>query len=477
VTRRPPALLAVALALALVAGACGGGDSGGGGGEGARGRDTEIDPGLCPTDALEAATGPVEIEFWHAMAATNEETLTAMVRDYNQSQDQVHVNLTFTGTYDETLDRYLTSLRTGDLPDLVQLEETTLQTMIDSGSTVPAQACIEASGYDTSDLLPAVLGEFQVEDVLWPMPFNISNPVFYYDKNDFEAAGLDPEQPPTTLDEMLEAGRAIVEAGAAQKAMSLEVQPWYPEQWSSMADQALVDNTNGRDDRATEATLDNETMIGIFQWIRDMVDDDLIFDVGRNPTGADHLLAIASGDAAFTIGTSGALGAIYDALGTGEVDATGVELGVGALPGPVAGGPTSAGGAALWMVANGTTDEERAATWDFLTWLVDTPQQARWHISTGYIPISAAASEDPEVQALWAERPGFQVAYDQLADDNLPPGGGGPVIGAYVEFRDVLENAIEDLVLNGADPTELAAQVQADATEAIESYNDRVGGG
>jgi hypothetical protein len=49
------------------------------------------------------------------------------------------------------------------------------------------------------------------------------------------------------------------------------------------------------------------------------------------------------------------------------------------------------------------------------------------------------------------------------------------VIGAYVEFRDVLENAVEDLVLNDADPAEVAARVQDEATEAIESYNQRVG--
>jgi sn-glycerol 3-phosphate transport system substrate-binding protein len=471
-------ILGLLVALALVAAACGGGDDGGGGGgaaEGAQGREAEVDPGLCPVDALETADGPVEIEFWHAMTASNEETLTAMVRDYNRSQDRVHVNLVFTGSYDDTLDRYLTGLRSNELPQLVQLEETTLQTMIDSGSTVPAAACVEASDFDTSDLLPAVLGEFEVEGTLWPMPFNVSNPVFYYDRNDFQAAGLDPDQPPATLDEMMEMGQQIVDAGAAETAMSLEVQPWYPEQWSSMAGEPLVDNNNGRDARAETATLNNDTMLGIFQWIRDMVDAGLIFNVGRNPSGADHFFALANGDAAFTIGTSGALGSVYDALDSGSVE-TDVDIGVGPLPGPVAGGPTSAGGAALWTVANGSTPEEIAATWDFEQWLVAPAQQARWHVNTGYIPISAAASEDPDVQALWAERPGFQVAYEQLADDNLPPGGGGPVIGAYVEFRNALEDAIEALVLNDADPQAALDDAQAAAAEAIASYNDRVPG-
>ena len=178
--KRTPLILVLLTVLALVAAACGGGDDGGGGGssEGAQGRDAEVDASLCPTDALEAATEPVQIEFWHAMTASNEETLNEMVADYNASQDAVEVTAVFTGSYDETLDRYLTGLRSGELPQIAQLEETTLQTMIDSGSTVPAAACVAASDYDTSDILPSVLAEFEVEGTLWPMPFNVSNPVF-----------------------------------------------------------------------------------------------------------------------------------------------------------------------------------------------------------------------------------------------------------------------------------------------------------
>ena len=140
----------------------------------------------------------------------------------------------------------------------------------------------------------------------------------------------------------------------------------------------------------------------------------------------------------------------------------------------MAGGPTSAGGAALSIVANGSSPEQIAATWDFVRYLVDPVQQAFWHVNTGYIPISFTPSEDADVQALWADRPGYQVAYEQLADENLPPGGGGPVIGAYVEFRNALEDAIEALVLDNADPTATAASLQEEADAAIASYNDRV---
>ncbi len=68
---------------------------------------------------------------------------------------------------------------------------------------MPAQSCIKADHYDTSDYVPARRSTGTGSNkVLYPMPFNVSNPVLYYNKNAFRAAGLDPEKPPTTLDEV-----------------------------------------------------------------------------------------------------------------------------------------------------------------------------------------------------------------------------------------------------------------------------------
>jgi sn-glycerol 3-phosphate transport system substrate-binding protein len=471
-------MAAAGLAAVLVLGACGGGDDGGGGGGGgdgdgqAAGPD-EVDPSLCPVDALESASGPVKITFWHAMTAANEETLTELVDDYNASQDEVDVELVFSGSYDDTRDKYVTALRGGDLPDVVQLEETAIQLMIDSQSAVPAQACVDAEGYDTSDFVPRVLGEFSVEDVLWPMPFNVSNPVLFYNRKAFEAAGLDPDDPPATLDELTETSRTIVDSGAADYGMAVELSAWYVEQWLNIAGQSVVDNDNGRSGRATAATLDNDPALEALTWVKDMVDDGLAVSVGRNSSGADHLLAVGSGQAAMTIGTSAALGSVYDVLAGG--DFPNVEPGVGPFPSLAADGPggVAAGGAALWIV-NRSTDEEQAAAWDFVKWLDEPEQQARWHVGTGYIPIRQSAAEMTEVTDLWAERPGFRVAYEQLTAEGDPPGGAGPVVGGYDDVREAIQSGLERMIA-GSDPASVLSQIQSEADAAIEDYNQRTG--
>jgi sn-glycerol 3-phosphate transport system substrate-binding protein len=468
--RRATTLLGPLVALALLAAACGDDDNGGDAAP-APPREEVVDPARCPVDALDEADGPTTITFWHAMTAANETTLQQLTQEYNASQDRVQVNLVFRGTYAETLEAYRQSTRGQNQPNLVQLEETTIQQVIDSETAIPADACIEAAGYDTGDILPRVLDQYTVEDTLWPVPFNTSNPVLYYNRLAFEAAGLDPDDPPSTLQELTDAAQAITESGAATQGYALEMQAWYLEQLFAKAGEPIVDNDNGRSARATEALIDSEVGQEVFAWVAEMLESGWAMNVGRNPGGQDAFLAIASENAAMTLGTSAALGSIYDVLTSNPDIASRVELGVSPLPGSDAGG-VQVGGAALWLVDTGT-DAQKAAAWDYASWLLEAPQQARWHIGTGYIPNSIAAADDADVAALWAERPGFRVAYDQLTTTQGP---GGPVIGDYVSFREAIIQGLER-VADGTDPAQALAQADETATRAVQDYNRRVGAG
>ena len=48
---------------------------------------------------------------------------------------------------------------------------------------------------DISDILTRVVQYYSVGGVLYPVPFNVSNPVLYYNKVAFRKAGLDPAKP------------------------------------------------------------------------------------------------------------------------------------------------------------------------------------------------------------------------------------------------------------------------------------------
>ena len=87
---------------------------------------------------------------------------------------------------------------------------------------------------------------------------------------------------------------------------------------------------------------------------------------------------------------------------------------------------------------------------------------------------SVGFEKSAEVQKFWTERPGFKVAYDQLANAKAPKGGGGPLIGDYLGFRNVIESSIEAVLANG-DVAKAQSKAQADATAVIKDYNKRIG--
>jgi sn-glycerol 3-phosphate transport system substrate-binding protein len=473
-TRR--GLLAILLAVSLVATACGGGadeaaDDGGsasGGNDTVPGGDDAADT-ACPVDALDDVDGPVSITLWHSMSGSNEEAINSLTDRYNASQDRVRVETAFQGTYDENRDKYIGTLRGGgDKPEVIQLSEVSAQIMVDSASIVAVQECVDASGYDLGGFLPGLVDQFRIEGVLWSLPFQLSNPVVYYDRSDFIAAGLDPDDFPETFTELLDVARTLVASGVVDTAIALDIDSWLIEQWIAKSGTPVVDNGNGRDGRATRANLDTPITAEIFDLYSTLISEGLLDNTGRSTDDAlDKYLAVAFGTAAMTIGTSASLGQIYTQLGAFPD----IEIGVAPLPGPTNGGIT-AGGGSLYLVED-ADPAERAAVWDFMTWLNEPAQQVEWSRLTGYIPTQVGAQDDPDLAALWSERPGYRVAFDQLASQG-PDALGFPVMGDYPGFREAVEQALEDLV-EGLDPAEALARAQADATEAIDAYNERIG--
>ena len=93
------------------------------------------------------------------------------------------------------------------------------------------------------------------------MPLNISTPVLFYNKAMFEEAGLDPDRPPITLEELRDYSQQIVDSGAATYGIALDAGAnsggaWFLEQWFARAGLPYADNDNGRTARATQVLFD-----------------------------------------------------------------------------------------------------------------------------------------------------------------------------------------------------------------------------
>jgi sn-glycerol 3-phosphate transport system substrate-binding protein len=431
--------------------------------------------GKCPLGALRSAKSkPVEITYWHSMTRANEETLQRLTDRFNSSQNDVRVALVNQTTYIDTINKFRAGLSSGDLPDLVMIEDTGLQQMIDTQAVLAAQACVDADKYDLSDHLKRVVDYYSVKGKLWPMPFNVSNPVLYYNKKAFQTAGLDPNNPPKTLDEVKSAAQTLKNSGTVSQAgFGLKLDPWYLEQWSALGGKTYVNNGNGRKSRATGTTFDNATGKEIFTFLNEMVSQGLArTNPSEGSNAFDNLLGIGNGNFGMTIDTSAALGTIQQVLAGGEYP--NVELGVAPMPGPKGKGGVLVGGAANY-ISRKSSPEKQAAAWRFAKFLNEPESQADWSVGTGYIPITTAAANLPQVQQLWSANPAFKVSYDQLVGGVANTATAGPVIGDYQGVRDVVLDS-EQQMFGGMSPSAALKQAKQDANAKIEEYNSRVSG-
>ena len=462
---RAAAVLAAVLALA----ACGGGDDSGDASRATEGGGTAPPAEQCPVGALDGLDEPVRITFWHQLQANNEVVLERQVKRFNESQDAVRVKLLFQG--DEVLTKYRAGMESGDLPALLQIEETQVQAMVDSRGTVPMQACVDAADYALDDFIPRALAFYTTQDVLRSMPWNPSHPILLYNRLAFEEAGLDPDDPPATLAEVREYAQRIVDSGAAAHGLALRVQPFFNEFWYALDGQVYANNGNGRDDRATAAELDNETGRELWTWLDDMVDSGLALNSGPSDANPDNLLAIGTGDAAMTFDSSSVVGPVMEVLGTGQFP--GVEIGAAPFPGIEEGGGLEVGEGSLWILDG--SPEQRAAAWAFVQFLVDPEQLVELHVETNYIPIRRSVADDPRVKEHWVQQPLFRVAYDQLVTGPETDATAGAVIGDFQGVRDAVEDALTAMFAGKLTPEEALAQAQREADAAIADYNDRLG--
>jgi len=469
----------VAISTALLAAACSGGGggkssagtaTGGTGGTNAPGATKPPAKGACPVGAVAAsAQKPVQITMWHSMTQANLQTLTKLTDQFNASHPDIHVNLVNQTSYEDTLTKYKAVLGGGQRPDVVQVQDVDQQLVIDSRSTLPVQDCIAAEHTDTSDFMAKALSYYTVQGTLYSLPFALSNPVLYYNKAAFVKAGLDPNTPPATLDDLRADSQKIVQSGAAKYGLALKDDPWHLEEWSAMAGALYANNGNGRTGRATAAEFGGPVGQQVYSWLSGMARDKLAESTPF--VGFDNLLAIGNNVAAMTIDTSAALGTIFSVLATGQYK--NVTLGVAPLPGPVAGGPTIPAGSSLF-VTSGTSPAREEAAFMFAEWLTEAPQQAQWAAGTGYMPVRTSAVSLPALQQAWAARPELRVAYDQLTRGANTVAAQGPVIGDMEGVRTDVENA-ETKLFQGSDPATTLKQLVSDANSVISDYNARVG--
>ena len=419
--------------------------------------------------------GAVKIDFWHSMGGDiGGKAIPKLATDFNMSQDKCYVTPTYQGTYDDSLNKLKAGLQSKDIPAVVQLFDIGTRLMVDLKVATPVQDFIDAEKYDVSDLETNVLAYYTVDGKQWSMPFNTSNPMLYYNKDMFKAAGLDPEKPPRTWAEFEEAAAKLTQKDASGKVTipgaTFAIYGWFFEQLLAASGGYYADNENGRAAPATKAAFNSPEGVAVLELWKKMYDAGTMGNLGRKTVDVRN--AFMAGQTAMIIESTATLRGMMD---TAEGK---FELGTAFLPRPneeaFDKSGTIIGGASVWIL-NGRPEEEQQCAWEFIKFVSAPAQQAYWHTMSGYYPIRKAAYDEALDKEWRAKYPDFQTAIDQLhaAPNNRFTQGG--LIGVFPTARQTIEGAIEEVLAGKGTPQEVLDKAAASVTAAIEEYNITMG--
>ncbi|MCC5979518.1 MAG: sn-glycerol-3-phosphate ABC transporter substrate-binding protein UgpB [Salinarimonas sp.] len=392
--------------------------------------------------ATHAQAQPVEIDFWHAMGGELGDRTQDVVDGFNESQEEFRVNAVYRGNYTETMTSAIAAFRARQQPHLVQVFEVgTASMMAAEGAIFPVYRLMEEHGrdWDPSAYLPSVVGYYADPDGnMLSMPFNSSTPVMYYNRDAMEAAGLDPNTPPTTWGELIDMSRAIIDTGAAECGFTTGWQSWVQlENFSALHNVPFATNANGFEGLDTEFRFNSDLHVRHIANMKEWQDEDVFRYGGRR---SDPAPLFYNGECAFYMNSSAAQ--------AGVAANTDFEFGVGMLPyyDDVEGAPQNSiiGGATLWVL-NGHTDEEYAAVAAFFDYLSEAEVQADWHQVTGYLPITMASFELSQEQGFYEVNPGTDTSILQMTLNEPTEHSRGLRLGNFVQIRDVINEELEEV--------------------------------
>ena len=393
---------------------------------------------------LALAQAQTQLDFWHAFTdEPRSNWIEERAAEWSEQNPDFVMNVASKGSYPETLQATILGARQGDTPHVVQVYEIGSQLALDAGIFTPVAEV--AGDFDLSDYIEPVINYYTIDGQINSIPFNSSSPILYSNKTLMERAGLDPENPPQTYGEILSACETIAASEVSADCFGVSLNGWFFEQWMAQQGVPLLNNDNGRAERATEANYTGEAFQNIASFFKELNDAGYYTYTGtlEDWDGSDAIFT--NQEAVFHITSTADLGNL-----TTAAEENGFELGAGLLPiaDDAERNGVVIGGASLWLMGDKPTEEQTAAL-DFVLYMTNTENMVSWHKLTGYYPVRNSSVDALEAEGWFEQNPNYRVAFDQLLDTQVNSATAGALSGNMQELRAITEETMQR-IFNGA---------------------------
>jgi multiple sugar transport system substrate-binding protein len=187
---------------------------------------------LCTTGLLvfvrpkdDTPNDRIVLHLWRAIGA--EEVEPVVPQWFNESQDKIYVK-TISLPFIEIEQKFLTSAVGNFPPDLFEYFGSVAQWST-RGALLPLDGFIERDSFDRSSVFAALWNDMMWDGRTYAIPTGAGDEAFYWNKDHFRKAGLDPEHPPATWKELEEYALKLT---TYAKDGSIEQAGYIPGYWS-----------------------------------------------------------------------------------------------------------------------------------------------------------------------------------------------------------------------------------------------------
>lgn len=379
---------------------------------------------------------------------------------FNAEHPDIKATAVYTGSYDETNIKTRAAIKAGRPPAAVIMSANFVLEYQINGEIQPLDPLVEADGQTPDAFMgtfwPALHGNARFGGKIWAAPFHNSTPLLYFNADHFKAAGLDPNNPPKTWAEWVDAARKLtVRDGDTVKRYGLMLPGNYD--YLGWVMTALTMSNGGlyyNPEFGGEVFYDTPSMLGALTLVDNMAHKYRVMPDGVTD-GKAVSTAFFAGQASMVVLSTGSLSFIRQNM----KDNYGVAFVPRNLRNAVA-----IGGASLIM-PKGLSDERKQASWTLIKWLTSPEISGHWSRFTGYFAPNKGAYELPEMKTFIAENPDAKVALDQLQYAQS-------WFATYntVAVRKALEDEVQAVIAGKKKPAEALKAAQAKADDIMRPY-------
>lgn len=396
-------------------------------------------------DNTGSSAGPAKLTVWHYWDGNNADTFASMAKAYESSHSGTTIKLVNVPGSD-LLTKLQAATQSHQLPDVVIGDLVTVPRMAQTGAAVDIKSLVPQSTWD--DIYPEMLKFGQQDGKQISIPVSSNTMAWMFNKAEFEAAGLDPDNPPKTWDEVTKAA-AQMKSKTGKPLFELFTQPGTDGEGVTWNFQVSLWQAGGQffnDDNTKAAFNTPEGKKALQYWV------DLVKS-GASPLGP-------WGE--FEKGKAGSAQEGSWMVGIWKPKPP-FDFGTAAIPKPADGqDATNMGGEQAVVFSSDQAKQKAAAA--FLTWFVDPDQSLSWSEKTGFLPVRKSVAEGNEYKSYVSKNlPELQPFVDAL-----PNAKARPATPKYPEASLAFAKEVEQ-ALNGKSVDQALADAEKEVNQILGS--------